>query len=46
MWNNLDENIKSCDDINSFMRALRDHIINSNKANTISIVFNIADQKV
>ena len=28
--NNLNENIKSCDNLNSFKIALKDHIINSN----------------
>ena len=30
VWNNLSENIKSYDNLNSFKRALKDHIINSN----------------
>ena len=30
VWNNLNDNIKSCDSLNSFKRALKLHIINSN----------------
>ena len=30
VWNSLNENIKSCDNLNSFKKLLKDHIINSN----------------
>ena len=28
VWNNINENIKSCDNLSSFMRSLKDRIIN------------------
>ena len=28
VWNNLNENRKSCDNLSSFMRVLKDHIMN------------------